>query len=105
MNPCLSDSLCPADHPKSPREGTDTAKHLPLRLERGLEPLGNRRKEFGEAEGLQAERAGASESLGRGEVSILHSAFYLLPSIGQGEVSIPDPCFSLLPFAKPSTAN
>ena len=37
-------------------------------LPRGLESLGKRRKEFGEAEGPpRAERAGASESLGRCE--------------------------------------
>ena len=42
---------------------------LPLRFERGLEERGKRRKEFTPSEGpLRAERAGASESLGRGEV-------------------------------------
>ena len=65
----------------------------PLRLERGLEPLGKRRKEFGEAEGpLRAERAGESESLGQGEVSKLQ-AFDLPLRLdrgeGWGEVSIP----------------
>ena len=38
-----------------------------LPLPKGLEELGKRRKEFANGEGRQAERAGASESLGRGE--------------------------------------
>lgn len=44
----------------------------PLRLDRGLEPLAELRKEFApsdEAKARRAEQAGASESLGRGEVS------------------------------------
>jgi len=42
----------------------------PLRLDRGLEFFGKGRKEFAEGEGPQrTERAGASESLGQGDVS------------------------------------
>lgn len=44
----------------------------PLRLDRGLEPLAELRKEFAppdEAKARRAEKAGASESLGRGEGS------------------------------------
>ena len=38
-----------------------------LPLPKGLEPLGKRRKESAEQRPERAERAGASESLGRGE--------------------------------------
>jgi excinuclease ABC subunit A len=65
--PTLHSSQPPVEHqcvgdptivsPSPPRSG-------------GLEPLGKRRKEFAEGEGPQrAEGAGASESLGRGEVA------------------------------------
>jgi glycosyltransferase involved in cell wall biosynthesis len=40
-----------------------------LRLDRGLPPLGEWRKEFAQSKAHRAERAGASESLGQGEVS------------------------------------
>jgi hypothetical protein len=44
------------------------AFRLPLLAKRGLELLGKQRKEFAGGEGpRRAERAGASESLGRGE--------------------------------------
>ena len=43
-----------------------TCAACPLRLDRGLERFGKPQKEFGKAEGpVRAERAGASESLGR----------------------------------------
>ncbi|HXT13586.1 MAG TPA: SAM-dependent methyltransferase [Candidatus Angelobacter sp.] len=52
----------------------------------GLEPLGKRRKEFAEQRPERAERAGASESLGRGEAALraqgehhLSSSTQLLP--------------------------
>lgn len=51
-------------------KGRGRAILLPLRLDRGLEELGRRRKEFtGGEDPPRAERVGASESLGRGEVS------------------------------------
>ena len=55
----------PVGHKRTQR----TQKQSPLRLERGLELLGKQRKEFAKGEGpLRAERAGASESLEKGEV-------------------------------------
>ncbi len=67
---------------------------LPFRRERGLEPLGKWRKEFGKAEGpLRAERTGASESLGWGEVS--------MPLLRQSEY----PAFEVLLYWTPVDAK
>ena len=47
------------------------ASVLPLLAKRGLEPLGKRRKEWARSDRpARAERAGASESLGRGEEAL-----------------------------------
>ena len=81
-----------ANHAKWPQKCAEAAKHLPLRLERGLEPLGERRKEFATGEDpVWADRVGASESLGPGEVSILR----LQPPVSSNEY----PVFSLQPLA------
>src|SRR5262249_34933505 len=56
--------------PQSPEPSDQPERATILPLPTGLEPLGKRQKEFAEGEGpLAAERAGASESLGRGEGS------------------------------------
>lgn len=54
----------------SPDGGEGVGSASPLRFDRGLEAVGNSRKEFAPGESpAGAERAGASKSLGQGEVS------------------------------------
>jgi len=66
-----------------------TAVRLPLRHEVGdLSCLGKQRKEYAEGGGpLRAERAGVSESLGRGEVVLRAQGTWFLQSNWQSAVS------------------